>query len=241
MTTVLLTRPTPESEKSRPLFETAGFAVKIQPAIEILPAADFAALDTALQRLGGWDRLIFSSVNGVRFFCDRAEELGVSLCGRRLAAVGPATADALRLRGLCADTIPTEYRAEGLVSALADEAQEGKRFLCVRGDRGRNVLKAGLESAGGAVAEISVYRSVDVARADPEISAAMSAGALDWTTATSPAIARSLVRLFGETLRQTRLASISPLTSEAFEALGFSVTRQAACATMEGICDAIRG
>lgn len=241
MTGVLLTRPLAESEKSRPLFEAAGFDVMIQPAIEILSPVDWSAVDTVLNRLDPQTRLIFSSGNGVRFFCARAEELGVSLHGYRIAAVGPATAEALRLRGLCADTIPTEYRAESLVSALVTEARKGERFCCVRGDRGRNVLKTGLESVGGAVTEISVYRSVDVTCATPEIFDAMSAGAIDWTTATSPAIARSLVRLFGEALRQTQLASISPLTSDAFKALGFSVTRQAACATMEGIFEAIRG
>ena len=39
-------------------------------------------------------------------------------------------------------------------------------------------------------------------------------GKIDWITVTSSAIARSVVRLFGDDLKRSRLAAISPLTAE---------------------------
>lgn len=240
MTRILLTRPTAESEKSRPLFEAAGFEVLIQPALEILPPDDWSAADIALNRLSDGDWLIFSSANGVRFFCGRAATLGVSLEKCRVAAVGPATAEAARTFHLAVDCIPQTYCAEGLVDALTGEASGGGRFFSVRGDRGRDILKTGLSAAGGTVDEITVYRSTEVLEADAGIVAELAAGRIDYTVATSPAVARSLVRLFGDALNQTRLASISPLTSAAFRSAGYSVDVEAADASMEGIFDAIR-
>ena len=43
--------------------------------------------------------------------------------------------------------------------------------------------------------------------------AALDTGSLDWITVTSSAIANSLVAMFGDSLRQARLASISPITT----------------------------
>ena len=75
--------------------------------------------------------------------------------------------------------------------------------------------------------------------ADPEIAAALAAGKIDWITVTSSAIARSLVALFGEQLRQARLASISPVTTATLVELGFPPAAEAAEYTMAGVAEAI--
>ena len=52
------------------------------------------------------------------------------------ARVGPATEEALLQYFLTADACPTVSRAEALAEELAPEAN-GKRFMLVRGNRGR--------------------------------------------------------------------------------------------------------
>ncbi len=65
------------------------------------------------------------------------------------------------------------------------------------------------------------------------------AGRIDWLTVTSSAIARSLANLFGDDLRKTRLASISPITSETLRRLGYEPAVEAQEYTLPGIVQAI--
>jgi len=85
-----------------------------------------------------------------------------------------------------------------------------------------------------------VYESTDVQGADEQITAKMAAGEITWTTVTSSAIARSLVRLFGESLRKTKLVSISPVTSATLRELGFEPATEATHYTMAGVVAAIQ-
>ena len=140
---------------------------------------------------------------------------------------------------LLADVVPEEFRAESLSAALADEAKAGKRFLLVRASRGREVLAEELAAAGGQVEQIVVYSSRDVTSADPQIVRQMPDGQIDWVTVTSSAIARSLAALFGEALRKTRIASISPVTSATLAELGYEVAVEAEIFTTSGLVEAL--
>jgi uroporphyrinogen III methyltransferase/synthase len=108
-----------------------------------------------------------------------------------------------------------------------------------RASRGREVLAERLRAAGGTVDQIVVYSSTDVKQPGEEVAAAMSAGRIDWVTVTSSAIARSLVALFGEQLRQSKLASISPITSETLRRLGHEPAAEATEYTTKGLVEAI--
>ena len=89
------------------------------------------------------------------------------------------------------------------------------------------------------VEQVVAYSSTDVKQADPEVSAALAAGSIDWVTVTSSAIAQSLARLFGDKLRHARLASISPITSGALRQLGYEPAAEASEYTIRGIVEAI--
>ncbi len=156
----------------------------------------------------------------------------------QLAAIGPGTAEELARYHLKADRVPDEYRAESLAAALIADAR-GQRFLLARASRGREVLAEELTAAGGIVEQVVVYTSRDVEHADPEIDAALAAGRIDWITVTSSAIARSLAKLFGDDLRKSKLASISPVTSATLRELGQKAAAEAREYTMEGIVEAI--
>ena len=187
----------------------------MQPAIEISPPDDWRAVDAALARLNPFDWLVFSSVNGVHI-ADHLLETGGDmrrLAGVKLAAIGPGTSDELAAYHLRVDGQPPDvYRAEALADFLAPSGR-GRRFLLARASRGREVLAETPRPAGANVEQIVVYKSTDVAEADPDVAAAVTAGRVDWVTVTSSAIARSLARLFGDDLGKVKIASISPITS----------------------------
>ena len=238
---ILVTRPRAQARALVDRLEEMGALVLIQPAIRIGPPTDWGKINAALEQLDQYDWLVFSSSNGVQYLLDRLEQKHGDLrrLGRiRLAAIGPGTAEELARYRLRADIVPDEYRAEALANVLAAEPT-GTRFLLARASRGREVLAEKLVAAGQMVQQIVVYSSCDVDQAEAEVVEALEAGRIDWVTATSSSIARSLVRLLGERLGRAKLASISPITSAVLRELGRPPAAEAVRYTMEGLAEAI--
>ncbi|MGD0382172.1 MAG: uroporphyrinogen-III synthase [Thermoguttaceae bacterium] len=239
---VMVTRPGGEDDALCNQLRELGAEVLVQPVICISDPPDWRPVDEVLARLKEFDWIVFSSVNGVRYFLERLYKNGGDasrLSDIRLAAIGRATADELLRYNLRAEVVPPEFRAESLAESLAGEAS-GKRFLLVRASRGRAVLAEQLIAAGGTVEQVVTYTSSDVDRPDPDIAAMLAAGRIDWITVTSSSIARSLTAMFGDKLRQSKLASISPVTSATLRELGYEPAVEAEQYTMPGLVDAIR-
>jgi len=240
--TVLVTRAASQSTELVQQCVEQGARVLVQPAIEISALEDNSQLDAMLEKIDQFDWLVFSSRNGVQFLVDRLLQTGKdvrALAGLQLAAIGPGTSQALAGYHLGTDLQPAEYRAEALAEALKPEAADGKRFLLVRGSRGREVLSEMLRDAGGDVQQLVVYQSTDVGHVAPSVVEELEAGNVDWITVTSSAIARSLVSLLGDKLSMAPLASISSLTSSTLEELGYPATAEAETSTMDGLVKAI--
>lgn len=86
---------------------------------------------------------------------------------------------------------------------------------------------------------VVAYYSNDVTEIDPEVLRRFDEGGIDWETVASSATAGAVVDLFGDRLRQCRIASISPITSEALLARGIKPAAEATRYTMHGLCEAI--
>jgi len=238
---VLIPRPAGQGEEiAERIAEQGGTSVHI-PAIRIAPPPSWDALDDALNHADTFDWIVFSSVHGVEAFLGRLAALsrdGRSLGSARLAAVGPATARALTAAGYACDCVPADFRAEGLVAALGGMGR-GMRFLLCRADRGRDVLKRGLEAAGHHVTDVVAYRSMPVASLPEPMADLIATAPIDWITVTSPSVAEACHGLFGTRLADWRIASISPLTSAALDRLGLHTTAEAREATAAGIVAAM--
>lgn len=242
--TILVTRPADQGLTLRDRLRELGARVLVQPAIEIGPPDDWTAVDESLRGLAEFDWLVFSSRNGVDSYFRRLMELGGDLrwLGRvKIAAIGPATAEALAAWHLRADLIPETYRAEDLADAVAQQITAGARVLLVRASRGREVLSERLVAAGAQVTQVVAYSSHDCQAVNPDIAEALSEGQIDWVTVTSSAIARSLATLLGESLHRAKLVSISPITTGVLQELGYSVAAEAQEFTMDGVIQALLG
>ncbi len=238
---VLVTRPREQADGLLGPLTDLGAEVIVQPVIAIADPPDWNPVDAALARLEQYDWLVFSSANGVRALFDRLFAQGGDL--RRLgavkiAAIGPGTAEALERYHLHPDVLPEQFHAESLADALRSAAP-GRRFLLPRASRGRQVLPEQLCAAGGQVEQIVVYSSSDIASADPDVVELLAAGRIDWVTVTSSSIARALAAMFGPALAKSRLASISPVTSDVLRQLGYPPAAEATCYTMQGMVEAI--
>jgi uroporphyrinogen III methyltransferase/synthase len=237
---VLITRPAGQGDELATLVRAAGGESVAVPLVDIADPPSWQPLDEAIGRADTYDWIVFASANGVRSFAARlraaardARALGTA----RLAAIGPATHRALDAAGLVCDLTPAAFRSEGLAAAFATMPRGG-RFLLVRADKGRDLLRRELEAHGHHVDEVVAYVSRPPQTVDPTTLATLEAS-VDWVTVTSSSIAESAVRLFGDRMRRWRIASISPITSAALERLDLRATVEADAATAAGIVAAI--
>jgi uroporphyrinogen III methyltransferase/synthase len=242
---IVVTRPHDHGMVSSGVLESLGAEVLLAPTVAIGPVADSAALDAAINRLAEYDWLVFTSANGVRFFVQRLiqqnEDLRV-LGHLKLAAIGPATAQALAQLHLRADLVPTTFRSEALAELLGKVARH-QRILLARADRGRPILKEELAKLAD-VDQVPVYHHHDADTLPPVVIERILNGTIDWITLTSSAITVALHELLPRRAREQvgrtiRLASLSPVTSETAQKLGWSVAVEASEYTWTGLVRAL--
>jgi uroporphyrinogen III methyltransferase/synthase len=235
---IIVTRPRHQAASLANALAALGADVIIAPAIKIEPPTDTAVLDAAISRADDYDWIVFTSVNGVEAFFERVA------CAPRaaLAAIGPATAEALSERGLEADVVPERFVAEEVFEALARRTElSGKRFLLPRADIARPALPNLLRGAGAEVDIAVAYRTVasseDIARAIGFV----LEGSVDAVTFTSGSTVRSFFAAADDAARARVVpASIGPITSAALREQNVEPVIEAERYTTLGLVEAIR-
>ena len=197
---------TRSTEQAAPLvarLEALGVEVVHCPLIRIEPIDD-EAIDVS-----AYDWVIVTSPNG-------AAELARRLAGppRRLAAVGPGTAAALRERGLEPDLVPRVHTQEG----LRDELPPGRALLAAAEGARRDVLDADF---------LSLYRTVELEPAEPLEG--------DLVVLASPSAARA----FAVTGAAIPALVIGPQTLAAARELGIEVVAEAESHDEDGLVAAV--
>ena len=237
--TILVTRPAGQAAGLVEPLEARGAMVYSLPAIEIRPPLDPEPLDEALRNLNRYHWIVLTSVNGVAAVRERAGALGVTqgILGRRLAAVGPSTAKAVREAFREPDLVPSEYVGERVAEALGDV--RGLRFLLARADIARRDLPDRLRNGGAIVDDPAAYRIVrpeavgDLPEVCPDVIALTSSSAAFGTRDALEAAGR------GEWMRTARLACIGPLTAATVRELGYEVALMPSEYTIPGLVEAL--
>jgi len=219
--TIVVTRAAAQAQRFTQLLEEAGARVLEAPAIVIAPPPSWEPLDAALDALGTFTWVIFTSVNGVAMVDRRLPARGLAwaaLADRRVAAIGPATADSLAEHGVRPDLVPGEYRAEGLLERLRGVITPADRVLLPRAAQTRDVLVTGLRRLGAQVTEVPAYATRRADAGAARLREALAAGAIDAVTFTSSSTARNFAEMFTEEERRSWLgrvtvASIGPITA----------------------------
>jgi uroporphyrinogen III methyltransferase / synthase len=239
---VLITRPRAQAEGFVERLAELGAVPVIFPTIEIAPLEDTSRLDRAIAELGVYRWVIFTSVNGVAAFWQRLIDLGkdkTSLNSPRIAAIGPATARALREKGIQPDFVPQEYVAEAIAPGLGEV--RGQRILLLRAEIARKALVTELEKRGAIPEEIAVYRTLPT-RPDAQAMAGLEKG-VDIATFTSSSTVRYFFEILGEraqaVLAGAAIACIGPITAETAQEYGLTVDITAGEYTVDGLIQAL--
>ena len=244
---IAITRPREQAAALAERLEALGAHVSLLSAIHIAPVEDHAPLDAAIAHLSDYDWLIFTSVNGVRAFAERLAATGHAWAERglaRVAAIGPATAQALADEGVTVDLTPDEYIAEGILEGLGLVA--GQRMLLARADIARRSLAEGLRLRGADVDEVAAYRTVTQPVAPAIIQRILLDERVDAITFTSSSTVRGLLDGLAaagydprEALRGVALAAIGPITAATLRDNGLEPTLIAEEYTIPGLTAAL--
>jgi uroporphyrinogen III methyltransferase/synthase len=234
--TVVVTRARAQASDLVDQLSALGAECLECPTIKVVPPEDWGPLDAAIDNLGTYDWLVFTSVNGVSFFFERLFEKGKdvrALRDVRTAAIGPATAKRLSDFGLKSDIVPETYQAESVVEAFAKETMEGKRVLLPRAKEARPILPVELNKMGAVVDEIAAYQTEQARENVDELIKRLEEGSIDIVTFTSS----STVKNFKALLPPERFESL--IEGDTAKELGFKVGITAEDFTIPGLCEAI--
>lgn len=240
---VLVTRAREQAPALAERLRALGAEVVEAPAIRIEPL-DQRPLRAAVARLAEYRWLVVTSPNAAGFLLEamRAEGIGPrALANVQVAAVGPATSEALAEGGVRADVIAERFVAEGVLDAMRARGDAaGSRALLPAAAGARDVLAEGLRETGMAVDVVPVYRSVPDEEGRAAMQRCLADGAVDAVTLTSGSTVRGFVEAVGpERARGVRAVVMGPVTRDAARQAGLNVAAEAREATIPALADAV--
>lgn len=220
MKRILVTRPRAQADSFVEGLRVAGFEPICFPVIEIRSIEDNPELNQALAHITNYDWIVFTSVNGVEVVFDKFPfPLSGEMAGVGFTAIGPKTADALKMRGVTPDFVPEKYVAEAILPGLGD--LRGKWVLLPRAEIARKALPDAIVKAGGMAHEIVVYQTLPAA-IDVQGLDALKTG-VDVITFTSASTVENFVAL----MRRNKLDPLNLPNNPLFACIG-PITEQAA-------------
>jgi uroporphyrinogen III methyltransferase/synthase len=106
-----------------------------RPLIKSVPLDDYTKADKVLKRLDTFDWIVFTSTNGVEFFFQRLNAIGLdtrAIGTAKVAAIGKTTAEKLKAFGILVDMQPKLESSAGLLEEFQKASVKDKRILLVR-------------------------------------------------------------------------------------------------------------
>ena len=241
---VLVTRSRTQAGTLSTLLTAHGAEAVELPTIAVEPLSDTSTLDAALAELASIDWVIFTSTNGVDAVFGRLAAAGKdarAFSQARVAAIGPATAEALAVRGITADLMPAAYTSRSVAGSFTSLKIRGARMLLPRADIAPPTLPDGLREMGALVSDVTAYRTVAPQEAATAARETLASGTIDAVTFTSSSTVRNLVSMLGgaELINGSKVVSIGPITSKTASEFGVRVDAEAAEHTVRGVADAV--
>ncbi len=173
---VAVTRAREQSPELSGKLSVLGAEVIELPLITVSAEIDKYALVDVFGELGGYDWIVFTSANGVRYFFDEFHRIYDdirSLGLLRCAAVGDTTAAAIRAQHLKVECQPKVATAAALAhDMIATGSLDSAKVLVITGNLNRDEFVIQLEDARAIVDRLQVYKtektdlSADPAAAD---------------------------------------------------------------------------
>ncbi len=247
---ILVTRTREQASSLVLGLEERGASCLECSTINIQPLEDYKEFDGELERLEEYHWVLFTSINGIKYFFERLHAKGMDardLKGPAFGCVGKATADALFQYGISADLIPSTFTGEGLAKSLLDQGVEGRNILIPRAKEGQEYLPETLRGAGAQVVVVPVYQNIPEDSQAETVRKELGENGIDMVTFTSSSTVSNFIAMLKveskEELQQllagVKIAAIGPITAKTVVDSGLTVDVEAEEHSVDGLIDVI--
>jgi uroporphyrinogen-III synthase len=225
---VVVTRAVEQSQSLVNALRDAGAEPVLLPLVAFAPADNLSELDACLKNSALFDWVFFTSQNALRAVQERCDALEIPLDqvfdGVKIAAVGPATADAVTAAGLTVNFISRIHTGVALAEELSAAAQR-KRVFLPRSDRANPDLIEVLNLHGWQVTPVVAYKTVSPNANSSDMQESLLLGDADAILFFSPSAVHHLRDLLGaprfrDLSRQFIFVAIGPVSENALKAEG---------------------
>lgn len=213
---ICITRSKEQSKELKWTLKELGAEVTEINSIKIKETSE--NLKDYMNKLGEYDRIVFTSVNAVNIFFDYLikSEFDIRKLKANFAVLGKATKKALIKRGIIPTIIAKSFTAEGLFEVLKDNVKEGEKILIPCSSLSREYLFDNLKNLGAICNRVNIYDTLcgDVKnpRAFKEV---------DMVLYTSPSTVKNMINMMGlDTLKEKISVAIGPVTLKALNESG---------------------
>jgi uroporphyrinogen-III synthase len=196
--------------------------------IEMGPPSDGGrGLRDALELLPAGDWLVVTSASAVPVLVEAIGESGGS-GEHRLAAIGPASAQALEAAGLDVELVGDGSGGASLAQQLLERVAPGSSLLLAQAEEPMPTLAEALEAAGCRAISEAAYATRPRLLDDSELDSLAEADLVVFASPSAVRACRSALERIGRPIGDLSAVAIGPTTASALSALGFGEVRTAA-------------
>lgn len=245
---IAITRAREQSSELAEKLEALGAEPVELPLIKISREISKQNLADTMLELGSYDWILFTSVNGVRFFFAQFFELfdDIRALGLiRFAVVGEATAKAIEDLHLRVECQPQQANGEALAEALIETGSlDSAKVLVITGNLNRDTVVTKLEEARAIVDQLQVYKTEQNDLTDDASVADFRKHGADAMLFGSSSAVESYAKQ-GDALKLSPgakvplLGSIGPLTSETIIESGLALAFEAKKPSLDSLVTAL--
>jgi uroporphyrinogen-III synthase len=245
---IAVTRAKEQASELAGKLSALGAEVIELPLIHVSKSVDKQTLADVFLEFGGYDWIVFTSANGVKFFFeeffavfDEIRSLGLL----RFACVGDATARAIKDLHLRVECQPEHATGEALADALiASASLDSAKILVITGNLNRDTLATKLEAARAIVDQLQVYKTEKTDLAKDAAAADFRARGADAILFASSSAVQSFVDQaaalkLAKEARRPLAGSIGPQTSEAMKRTGMPIDFEAKKPSLDALVEGL--
>ena len=236
---IVITREKNSAESTIKRLTSLGANVISFPSIEIKEISPNEKLSRAMENIEKYSFLVFTSVNGVKIFFKRYFEAGRDirdLSGIKIAAVGTKTESAINKFGIKVDIVPDKFVGEDLADKLKTVLLKDDFILFPKSKISRSVLVDELSQICK-IDDIEVYDTIKSEDENSEVFEEIEELDDYYILFTSSSTFTSFKEIVREKniLKNGKIISIGPITTETIENEGLEIYKEAEEYTIEGI------
>ncbi|MCK9469371.1 MAG: uroporphyrinogen-III synthase [Porticoccaceae bacterium] len=242
--TVLVARPARREDDFSARLAVLGARVHRLPAMAIEPL-DTPESRALLAMVSDFDKVVVVSANAASLALARLDSAALRERGPAWFAVGAGSAAPLHEAGIAVGCPVDDATSEGLLALPAFAEVAGQQVLIIRGEGGRDVLRAGLVARGARVTFCELYRRVVDTSHRAQVQSLLESKTLDLVvTHSADVLACFLAQVAGSDralMERTAVLVPSDRAAEMAWQAGFGEVIRAASALPSAMVDAAVG